>query len=240
MGQRRRTMKIISLINSKGGVGKTTLCVNLAAYTQNHIYVDTDKCKNTRPHVLVVDADPQGSIRDWSEAGGSENQIVIALDNKSLMGNLETIAKNGNYDFVFIDTPGHMADISAAAIAISDMVIIPVQPSPYDLWATTDVVDLITQRQLISGGQPECRYLLNRCIPNSLICKDVNEYLHTCVFGHFSTNICQRVVYADTAHKGQTIFQSNNHVAIDEFLKLGDELMGVIDELRKKASKHAS
>lgn len=233
-------MKIISLINSKGGVGKTTLCVNLAAYTHKHIYVDTDKCKNTRSHVLVVDADPQGSIRDWSEAGGSENQIVIALDNKSLINNLESIGRSGGYDFVFVDTPGHMADISAAAIAISDMVIIPVQPSPYDLWATSDVVDIITQRQRISGGQPECRYLLNRCIPNTLICKDVKEYLHTCVFKYFSTGISQRVVYADTAHKGQTIFDSHNRTAIDEFLKLGDEMMGVIDELRKKTSKHAS
>jgi chromosome partitioning protein len=221
-------MKIISLINSKGGVGKTTLCINLARYVQIYLNPLTHENKNTK--VLLVDADPQGSLRDWYEAGGHQWMDMIAVDRKSAVTNLKQT--NLNYDFVFIDTPGKIGDILAAAISISDLILIPVQPSPYDIWASLDTVKLIETRQILTpDGSPDCRYILNRCIPKTNISKDVCEHLSKSTQIHLDSVIYQRVIYAETAKNGNTIFESQNHSAIHEVKKLGEEMMEVISAI---------
>jgi chromosome partitioning protein len=82
-------MKIISLINSKGGVGKTTLSVCIAAYL-----------KTQNKKVLLVDADPQGSLRDWKELGGDDNDFEITVaDRRQVLINLPKLIKHANYDY---------------------------------------------------------------------------------------------------------------------------------------------
>ena len=176
-------MKIISLINSKGGVGKTTLAINLARYVQKYIY--TQEHPKKKPSVLIVDADPQGSTRDWYETGGHQYIDVIVADRKSIITNLRQA--NIHYDYIFVDTGGKLSDIMAAAIATSDLVLVPVQPSPYDIWATEETINLVKMRQEITEGIPLCRYVLNRCIPNTNIGKDVIEHMNTYTHTHIMT-----------------------------------------------------
>lgn len=221
-------MKIISLVNSKGGVGKTTLATNLCRYVQ--LYVSTDEHKDKNTNVLLVDADPQKSAREWFEQGGSQLGIdLIALDTRAALMNIADMKMN--YDYVIIDSPGKAGDLIAASIIISDLVLIPVQPSPYDVWATDHIANLITERQNISGGKPECRYLLNRCIPNTNAFKDVKEHLNTCTHKHLNSCIYQRQVYADSAKDGQSIFESGNRLAIGDLQRLGDEIIEVLNGL---------
>jgi chromosome partitioning protein len=72
-------MKVISLINSKGGVGKTTLAINLSAYLYNCMSRDIDK------RILLVDADPQGSVRDWKEAQKQDSKFDV-IEKKYTIG----------------------------------------------------------------------------------------------------------------------------------------------------------
>lgn len=217
-------MKIISLVNSKGGVGKTTLCINLARQMQMHICAKEQKPKDAK--VLLVDADPQGSIRDWHDAGGHVLIDMVSLDRKSAIIQLRDM--NMDYDFVFIDTPGKVDEIMCSAIAVSDLVLIPVQPSPYDIWASMDTIELVKNRQAIANDKPECRFVLNRCIPNTIIASDVKAHMHKSAFKHLQTSISNRVIFAESAQRGCTIFESGNELAISSIKSLGDEMREVL------------
>ena len=108
-------MPVIALLNQKGGVGKTTLSVNLAtALAQGH-------------KVLLVDADPQGSALDWSAQRENEGAIarfpVIGLPKETLHRELAPISLD--YEWVIIDGPPRVNKIERSAIVASDFVIIP-------------------------------------------------------------------------------------------------------------------
>ena len=120
-------MKVISVLNQKGGSGKTTIATHLARAIQLKGF-----------SVLLVDSDPQGSSRDWA-AVNEENPVpVVGIDRPTIERDLKRIAEK---DYVIIDGAPQAADLAISAIKASDIIIIPVQPSPYDIWATSDLVD---------------------------------------------------------------------------------------------------
>ena len=129
----------IAVLNQKGGSGKTTIATNLA-----HVLKLADS------KVLLVDSDPQGSARDWNEANNGQVLPVVGLDRETLPTDLKAIS--AGYDFVVIDGAPQIAKLSAAAVKAADLILIPVQPSPYDIWAASDLVELIQARQEITDG----------------------------------------------------------------------------------------
>lgn len=125
-------MKVISVLNQKGGSGKTTIATHIATCLQQK-----------GNSVLLVDSDPQGSSRDWAAMRESGDLPVIGIDRPTLERDLKSLAKK---DFVVIDGAPQTADLAISAIKVSNFILIPVQPSPYDIWATSDLVDLVKQR----------------------------------------------------------------------------------------------
>lgn len=212
-------MKIISFINSKGGVGKTTLATNLARY----LYIENSTKQNK---VLLVDADPQGSVRDWNESGAQTEMHVISADRKETLFRLPAYLKENAYDYVIIDTPGKAQEITGSAIAISDLCLIPVQPSPYDLWASHDVLDLIKARHTVTNGKPDTFYVLNRCIPNTKISAEVKKHLEEGDIQLIGQPIHQRIVFSETARYGKTVFDATIGAAISEISRLGEQITG--------------
>lgn len=215
-------MTIISVLNPKGGSGKTTLTTNIA----RSLYERGFK-------VLLVDSDPQGSARDWHATTDDNHIPLIALDRPNNVKTLFSIAQS--YDYVVIDGAAKLEDMMAATIKVSDVILIPVQPSPYDLWAASDLVDFIKARQEVTDGNPLASFVISRAIKRTKLGKEIGDALNEHNLGIFETVVMQRQAYPQTAAKGQTVFDSNNTEAIAEIDGITDELLEFI---KKESSEN--
>src|ERR1700728_4574224 len=120
-------MSIICLLNQKGGVGKTTLALNLAA-----------SFALARDSVLYVDADPQATALDLSAIRPLAPLFnVVGMPRNTLHTQLPTLS--ANYRWTFIDGPPLAGDVAKSAILASDLIIIPLQPSGADKWSTEKI-----------------------------------------------------------------------------------------------------
>src|SRR3954464_4436937 len=157
-------MKTISLLNPKGGCGKTTISTHLARAFHDR-----------GAKVLLVDSDPQGSSSDWHAAREDNPVPLLAYGRPENMKALPSVA--APYDYVFIDGAAKLEGMIAAAVKVSDAVLIPVQPSPYDLWAASDLVDLIRARQEVTDGRPRAAFLISRAVKNTRLGSEVTAAL---------------------------------------------------------------
>lgn len=205
-------MMTVAVLNQKGGSGKTTIATNLAY-----------ALKRDGHRVLLVDADQQGSARDWNEANGGELLPVVGLDRETLPKDLQAVA--GGYDWIVIDGAPQIAKLSAAAVRAADVVLVPVQPSPYDIWACADLVDLISARQEATGGKPKAAFVISRAIKNTKLSGEVAQALEGYGLPVFGAGTTQRVAYPTTASKGGTVFDEDGEAA-REIDAIKDELEG--------------
>ncbi len=206
---------IVSFLNQKGGVGKTTLAINVAAVLARHTH-----------RVLLVDADPQGSALDWAAARTGEPLFSVAgLPRASIHKELPTLAQG--YDVVIIDGPPRVYDVARSAIMASDLVLIPVQPSPYDVWAAKEIVDLMNEASVFKPSLKSA-FAINRKIVNTALGRDVVDALSDYPIPVLKAAICQRVVLAESAAQGQTVFETApDHPAGKEVDSLVREIMGM-------------
>ena len=206
---------IIAVLNQKGGVGKTTIATNLAY-----------ALKQAGSKVLLIDSDPQGSARDWNEANGGELLPVVGMDRETLPADLKAV--QDGYEFVVIDGAPQIAKLAAAAVKIADIVLIPVQPSPYDIWAAADLVDLIKARQELTEGSPIAAFLISRAITNTKLSGEINEALESYGFPVLKNSTSQRVIYPTTASDGQTVFSQPGNPAIREIEAIAEEILEML------------
>ena len=185
---------IVGVLNQKGGVGKTTLSVNLAACLAR-----------TGARVLLIDADPQGSALDWAAARqGDPLFSVVGFPRATIHKEIAQLGQG--YDHIIIDGPPRVTDLARSAIMASDIVVIPVQPSPYDIWAADEVVKLITEARVYKENIKSV-FVVNRKITNTAIGRDVREALAAYPIHVLNASIAQRVVFAEAAAQGQAIFE---------------------------------
>ena len=185
---------IVGVLNQKGGVGKTTLSVNIAA-----------ALTRSGARVLLIDADPQGSALDWSAAREGEPLFsVVGLPRASVHKEIGEIGKG--YDHIIIDGPPRVTDLARSAIMASDLVLIPVQPSPYDIWAADEVVKLIQEAMIYKNGLKSV-FVVNRKIANTAIGRDVGDALAAYLVPVLTATVTQRVIYAEAAAQGKAVFE---------------------------------
>ena len=187
--------KIISLLNQKGGAGKTTSSTNIAS--QLH---------KSGHSVMLVDLDAQGSASKWSAAKGEDDDTfpVIAMG-KNLARDLPRIARD--YEYIIIDGAPQVSELAAVAIKVSDSVIIPVQPSPYDVWACSDLVELIQLRQEVTDGKPKAAFLITMAMETN-ITSDVREIIRDYNLPLLENCTHRTTFYAQTAAKGLSVIEA--------------------------------
>ena len=185
---------IFGVMNQKGGVGKTTLSVNIAA-----------SLARNGARVLLIDADPQGSALDWAAARQSEPLFsVVGFPRPSIHKEIAQIGKG--YDHIVIDGPPRVTDLARSAIMASDLVVIPVQPSPYDIWAAEEVVKLVGEARIYKESL-KAVFVINRKITNTAIGRDVREALGAYPVAVAQATISQRVVFAEAVAKGHAVYE---------------------------------
>ncbi|HOY21668.1 MAG TPA: ParA family partition ATPase [Cellvibrio sp.] len=204
---------IISVLNQKGGAGKTTLATNIAAALQQQ-----------GGRVLLVDSDPQGSARDWKAANEKNPLAVIGLDRPSLAKDINLFVKD--FDVIVIDGAPQIREMAAAAIRIADVILIPVQPSPYDIWATSELIELIKTRQTVCDGKPQSAFVVSRAIKNTHLSKEVFEALSHYSMKVFESCTTQRVIYANSAAEGLSVIDASDE-------KAKSEIFNIVEELKK-------
>ncbi|MGF1981107.1 MAG: ParA family partition ATPase [Nostoc sp. CmiSLP01] len=206
---------VIAILNQKGGSGKTTIATNLAHALKRDNYT-----------VLLIDSDPQGSARDWNEASGGNIIPVVGLDRETLAKDLQAISQG--YDWIVIDGAPQIAKLSAAAVKAADLVLIPVQPSPYDIWACADLVDIIAARREVTNGKPKAAFVISRAIKNTKLSGEINQALSDYGLPVLKAGTTQRVVYPTTAAEGLTVFSDPSSDAAREINTLKKEVLEVL------------
>ena len=185
-------MPVIALVGNKGGAGKTTLCVNLAAAL-------ADKAS-----VVVLDADPQQSSSQWhkiADGGGNAFEVFEACDDvERVLNGLEQ-----RFTHNLIDCPPSVhSKQMQQALRIADLAIIPVQPSPLDLWATVHVEKEVASARednpalnaILLINQFESRTQLSQLMPRALAELSLPAA---------ETQIKRRVVYRNSFLEGRTV-----------------------------------
>ena len=178
-------MKVIAVLNQKGGSGKTTIATHLARALQ----LDG-------ADVLLVDSDPQGSARDWAAVREDQPLTVVGIDRPTIDRDVKNVARK--VDFVVID----------GAPQAADFVLSPVQPSPYDIWATADLVELVKQRIEVTDGKLQAAFVVSRAIKGTRIGGEVADALAGYALPILDARITQRVSYPGTAAAGTTVLES--------------------------------
>jgi chromosome partitioning protein len=153
---------IISVMNQKGGAGKTTVATNLSCALFKAGY-----------STVLVDSDPQGSARDWLEANSEPEVEVVALDRPAMLSSV----KKMKVDYVVIDGAPRAGLMTAETIKVSDLVILPVQPAPYDLWALSELVEMVLERQSLTDGKLKAGFVISRAIQNTQLGAEIEKAL---------------------------------------------------------------
>ncbi len=205
---------VIAVANQKGGVGKTTLAMNMAAGLTR------------RGSCIVVDADPQRSATMWIELSDSLREfpakVVPAEDEiKKQIIQLQT-----EFDYIVIDCPPEIkSDSTMSAIEISQVLLIPLLPSPMDLWASTRIEELINKVQQVNSTISPF-VVLNQIEPRSAMSRGMDGALQEINIPVLRHRLSRRASYRTAALEGCSVYDLGyrGQVASEEIDNIIDEL----------------
>ena len=184
---------VISFLNQKGGVGKTTLSVNVAG------------CLARQGHrVLLIDADKQGSATTWASLREDAPFQVVSMARANMARDALKLAQD--YDHTIIDGPPHAEEIARSCIVASDFVALPIEPSGLSTWASDLTVRQVKEAQEFKSTL-KCGFVVSRKIGKTVIGRDIRNMAAEAGLPILESEIEQRVAFAEGMTMGQTIFE---------------------------------
>jgi chromosome partitioning protein len=208
---------IISFLNQKGGVGKTTLAVNVAG------------CLARRGHrVLLIDADKQSSATTWASLREDAPFQVISMARSNMARDALKLA--ADYTHAVIDGPPHAEEIARSCIAASDFVALPIEPSGLSTWASELTVRQLREAQDFKPSL-KCGFVVSRKIGKTVIGRDIRNMAAEAGLPILESEIEQRVAFAEGLTMGQTIFEwAPDSAATREIEQLTKEIERYVEE----------
>lgn len=193
-------MKLLTIaaINLKGGSSKTSTILNLGGVLHE---------SGRRP--ILIDIDPQQSATRWAIQGKEKFPFpVISLsvgkNAKQFKAQIDQLVKKHGADTILFDTPPQLEDEALISALLADLVIIPITPSPLDIWAGEKAIEAIKEARAERKGLPKVAIIPSRLMPNTLLAKEVKTSLK-----HFNEpiapSITMRVAIAEAGIAGLPI-----------------------------------
>jgi chromosome partitioning protein len=186
---------IVALTGQKGGVGKSTTAICLAMIALER-----------GQRVLLVDADPQGTVRTWAEVAaehGRPSPTVIAMGaSMHARGQLRDVA--AGYDVTIIDCPPRHGDVQRSALMVADIAILPCGPSAADAWALASSLEMIAEARALRDELTAC-VLITRRQNRTALGKGARKVLESATLPVLGTELGFRVAYQEALAAGQGI-----------------------------------
>jgi chromosome partitioning protein len=186
-------MPAIAIVGNKGGAGKTTLSVNLAAGLSH------------QARVAIIDADPQGSSLQWHDVAEMSDSVSVFASTAALPALVRELA--GSFEYLIVDCPPSVqAPQTIDVLKVANLALIPVQPSPVDLWATVHIENAISNARIFN---PELKSMLviNQLEARTTLSRVVREALTEISLPVAKTALRRRAVYRNSALEGKTVFE---------------------------------
>lgn len=225
---------IISVVNQKGGVGKSTVSTSLAVSFALLNY-----------RVLFIDSDDQKSSLDWinNRPDGRCKIVGTHLGTQHLKKQVRELSKN--YDVTIIDGKGIISEASKAALVISDFFIVPVSPGTYDLHSTEDFIDKVVQE--VSSFKDTNGAILLNMMDSTSLSREIEGYIRSLDFPVFEAKLSRLTAFREAASKGLSVSEyassSKANIEFERFFKELCDGIGVDygKKLRSRSqkSKHA-
>ena len=210
--------KIVSLVTMKGGSGKSTTAMCLAGVWHR-----------AGAAVAMVDADPGATVLRWREMGEDFQGVAVHDGAQTAFEDALAAARANGPRRLLIDTPGFKSPALEAALAASDLVVIPIRPSPVDFQVAADTADLVSR--LTKGGRPLTRFLLCQTNRTSLIARHMRSEMDAAGYALFDTQIGSRVIFGEAALSGSTpTFVQPRGAAAAEIASLAREVDKLLDD----------
>ena len=208
---------IISFLNQKGGVGKTTLSVNVAGCLARQGY-----------RVLLIDADKQGSATTWASLREDAPFQVVSMARANMARDALKLAQD--YNHTIIDGPPHAEEIARSCIVASDFVALPIEPSGLSTWASDLTVRQVKEAQEFKPSL-KCGFVVSRKIGKTVIGRDIRNMAAEAGLPILESEIEQRVAFAEGITMGQTIFEwAGDSNAAREIERLTKEIERYVEE----------
>lgn len=210
---------IVTIAQQKGGAGKTTLAANLAV-----AWAVAGKS------VAIVDIDPQASLSQWHGERPAGTEPVLHLSTVAgWRAEKELRSLASQYDLVVVDSPPHAETEARIAVRNADLVIVPVQPSPMDLWATRPTLELAA-----AEGTPALA-VLNRVPPRARVADEVAARLAALGVTVAATQLGNRTGFAAAMMEGLTVMDGNRRsTAREEIAALAAQIASLLVALPER------